>query len=65
MNKKNILYKLEINSLKIPVLYIKAENIEDMLYKCRKYLESTDSVFSDELHKSIKKIELISNFIIE
>lgn len=60
-----MLFKIENRSIKVPVIYVKAESLEDALYKARKYYESTDSVFADELHKSIYKIEIISKVLVE
>jgi hypothetical protein len=60
-----ILFKVETSSIKFPVIYVKAESIEDCLYKSRKYFENSGSTFADELHKWITKIEVISKSIIE
>lgn len=62
---KKMLVKIENRSIKVPVIYVKAESLEDALYKARKYYESTDSIYSDELHKSIYKVEIIANLLVE
>ena len=59
------IYKVDTKSLKFHTTYVKAENIEDCLYKIRKFFESQNNVFSDEMHKWITKIELITECVIE
>jgi hypothetical protein len=60
-----MLFKIENRSISFPVIYVKAESIEDALCKARKHYESSDSVYSSELHKSIHRIELISKKLVE
>lgn len=60
-----MLFKIENRSINFPVIYVKAEDIQDALYKARKFYESSNDVYSDELHKTIRKVELISKLLVE
>jgi hypothetical protein len=60
-----MLYKIETSSCIAPLVYIKAESIEDALFKARKYYEGIDSLFAKDIYKKIRKVELVSYLIIE
>lgn len=60
-----MLYKVETTSSRFHLIYVKAESIEDVLYKARKHFEAQDTIFARELHKMIVKIELVAKSIVE
>ena len=59
------LYKVTAQSIRIPVLFIKAKSIEDCLFKARKKYENDGGVYSDELIERIISIEKLSDELIE
>lgn len=57
-----MLYKVDTTSLRFNTIYVEAKNIDDCLYKIRKYLETKDVDFKDDL---ILRIELIKKQIVK
>lgn len=59
------LYRIETSSIKFSVVYVKAKDMNDAMFKARKYFELSETVLSDDLFSMIRKIELISNILVE